>query len=69
VDSLAVPLDLAVENRVLVLGQHLLLGGHLGLPALDLLHAEPEARKRTVECRDDAVDVPEALALAVLLVA
>jgi hypothetical protein len=69
VDALAVPLDLAVKNRVLVLGQHLLLRRHLRLPALDLLHAESEARKRTVERRDDAVDVPETLALAVLLVA
>jgi hypothetical protein len=67
--ALAVPLHLAVEHGVLVLGQHLLLGRHLQLPALHLLHALSHAPQRRVECADDCVDVSEALAVPVLLVA
>lgn len=68
-NSLPVSLHFSVEDCVLVLGQHLLLGGHLQLPAVHLLHAQPCPRERIVKCRNDAVYVSKALALSVLLVA
>jgi hypothetical protein len=66
--ALAVPLHLAVEHGVLVPGQHLLLGRHLQLPALHLLHALSHAPERRVKRADNRVDVAEALAVSVLLV-
>ena len=65
---LAVALDLAVKDGVLVLGQHLLFAGHLELPAHHLLHRLPLLRKRRVERVNDGVDAAQALALPVLLV-
>jgi hypothetical protein len=67
--SLSIPLHLAVKDCVFVLGQHLCLGRHLHLPAIDLLQAFALSCERVIERLDYGVDVAEALALAVLLVA
>jgi hypothetical protein len=66
--ALPIPLHLAVKDRVFVLWQHLLLSRHLHLPPLDLLHALSSSCERVIERFYDGVDVPEAFALAVLLV-
>lgn len=66
---LAIPLDLAIKHGIFILWQHLLLRGHLDFPALNLLHALAQAAQRRVERADYRVDVAEALALPVLLVA
>ena len=68
-NSLPVSLHFPVEDCVFVLGQHLLLGRHLHLPAVHLLHAQPRPCQRIVKGRNNVVDVSEALALSVLLVA
>lgn len=67
-NALAIPLHLAIKHAVFVLGQHLLLRRHLLLPALDLLQALAHAAQRVVERADDAVDMAQALAVAVFLV-
>lgn len=67
VNSLAVPLLLAVEDGVLVLGAHLLLLGHLSLPPLHGLGRLALLGQRAVERRDDRVDRPEAEPLPPLL--
>lgn len=66
---LPVPLNLAIKDRIFILRQHLGLGRHLFLPALDALHALSVARERIVQGCDDGVDFSEALAVAVLLMA
>lgn len=68
VNSLAIPLDLAIKDTVFILGQHLGFRWHLGFPALDLLHAAAEAAQCGIEGGHDGVDVAEAFPLAVFLV-
>ena len=68
-NSLPIPLYLAVKDCVFVLGQHFLLSGHLYLPAIDPLHVQARPRQGIVKRRNNAVYVSEALALSVLLVA
>ena len=65
--ALPIPLDLAVKDRVFVLGQHLLFRRHLLLPRFHLLQGLAQARKGGVEGRDDSVDAPETVTVAVLL--
>jgi hypothetical protein len=67
--SLSIPLHFAVKYCVFVLGQHLWLGRHLHLPPVDLLQAFALSCEGVIERLDNRVDVAEALALAVLLVA
>jgi len=64
VDALAVLLLLAVEDGVLVLGQHLLLARHLGVPSLDGLGAHAVVLQGGAEGVDDLVDQLQSLALA-----
>lgn len=66
-NALAVGLLLLIEESVLVLGQHFLLTGHLGIPALNSLGALTVARKSSAQGVDDAVNGAEALALPGLL--
>ena len=63
-NALAVGLLLLIEKSVLVLGQHLLLTGHLSIPPLNSLGALAIARKSSAQCVDNAVNSAEALALA-----
>jgi hypothetical protein len=67
----ALPVVLLVpsEHGVLVLGPHLRLSRHLGLPPLRGLAAQPLPCERAVDDGDDAVDVAEALAVAGLALA
>ena len=68
VNGLSVLLFLAVEDGVFVLWQHLLLGWHLVLPALNRLDLDTLLGERLINDRDDGVDGAKALALAGLLV-
>lgn len=67
VDSLSVLLLLPVEHGVLVLGQHLGLGGHLGLPTLQRLQRLTLLRQRGVDRRNDAIHGPEAQSVSAFL--
>ena len=67
VNALAIPLRLAIEQRVLVLGQHLSLRRHLRLPILQCRNGLPLLRQRRVQRRDDIVDGPETLSVPPLL--
>lgn len=66
-DALSIALGLAVKQGVFVLGQHLGLGGHLGLPPLHGRQHLPLLGERGVNGRNDAVDGPEALTVPPLL--
>lgn len=66
-DALPVSLLLAVEDGVLVLGQHLGLGGHRLLPRLEGGERVALLGERGVEGRDDRVDGPEPPSLPGLL--
>lgn len=68
VNSLSVLLLLAVEDGVFVLWQHLLLGWHLVLPALNWLDGDTTLSECLINDRDNSVDGTKALALAGLLV-
>ncbi|EGO57906.1 hypothetical protein NEUTE1DRAFT_110080 [Neurospora tetrasperma FGSC 2508] len=67
VDALAVPLLLAVEDGVLVLGQHLGLGGHLSPPAFHRLDGLTLLGKSVLNGGDDVVNGPQSAALPELL--
>lgn len=66
-NALAVALLLLVEQSVLVLGEHLLLTGHLGVPAGHGLGCLTIALESSAQGVDDAVHGAQALALASLL--
>lgn len=67
-NSLPVLLLLLIKNRVLVLGQHLLLSGHLCVPPLNGLCCQPAiSLQRRTHGIYHAVDGAEALALSCLL--
>lgn len=66
-DALAVPLLLAVEDGVLVLGQHLGLGGHLSPPAFHRLDGLTLLGKSVLNGGDDIVNGPQPAALPELL--
>lgn len=68
VNSLPVLLLLAVEDGVFVLWQHLLLGWHLVLPALNWLDGDTLLGQCLINDRNDGIDGTKALALAGLLV-
>ena len=63
-NALPVLLLLLIEDRVLVLGQHLLLARHLGIPPLNRLGGLSVALECGADGIDDAIDVAQALALA-----
>lgn len=67
VEALPVGLLLLVEESVLVLGQHLLLTGHLGIPPLDGLCGVTVALQSSANGIDDTVNGTQALALPGLL--
>ena len=62
--ALPITLLLPVEHSIFILGQHLLLCWHLGLPPLDGLHAHAFISQRVVNRGDYFVDSAETLALA-----
>ena len=66
-DALPVGLLLLVEDGVLVLGQHLLLTRHLGVPPLNSLGSLALTSKSSTEGIDDLVHGAQALALPGLL--
>lgn len=66
-NALPVRLLLLVEESVLVLGQHLLLAGHLGKPPVDSLCGVTVALQGSAEGIDDTVHGAQALALPGLL--
>ena len=66
-DSLPIPLLLAVENRVLILGPHLRLRRHLGFPSLEDLERLALFGERLVDGCNDGVDSPQTVSLASLL--
>lgn len=66
-NALAVALLLLVEEGVLVLGQHFLLAGHLGVPPGHSLRCLAIALEGSAQSVDDAVHRAQALALASLL--
>ena len=66
-NSLAVPLLLPVEYGVFVLGEHLLLCRHLGLPPLKRLESLSLLRQRRVQRGNNAIDGPQTSPLAGLL--
>lgn len=66
-DAFSILLLLAVEDGVFVLGPHLRLGRHLGLPPLQVLERLALPRQRLVDGRHDGVDGLEAVSLASLL--
>ena len=66
-DTLAVLLLLLIEDRVLVLGKHLLLTGHFIVPALYRLGGVSVAFQSCGDSVDNAVNATEALSLACLL--
>lgn len=68
VDSLSVLLLLAIKDGVFVLWQHLLLGWHLVLPALNWLDGDTALGECLINDRDNSVDSTKALALTGLLV-
>ena len=55
-NALAVLLGLAIEQSVLVLGQHLGLGRHLLLPPLQRLQGLALLGQGGIDGRDDVVD-------------
>lgn len=63
-NPLPVLLLLAIEDGIFILGQHLLLNGHLGLPPLHLFRLNAYLRQRLVNSRDDIVNASKTLALA-----
>lgn len=67
VNALPVSLRLAVEQGVLVLGQHLRLGRHVRLPHLQGLDGQALLLERRINRRDDAVHGLQALSLTELL--
>ena len=69
VNSLSILFLLAIENGVFVLWQHLLLGWHLLLPALNWLDLNALLGQCLVDNRNNGVDSTKALTLAGLLVA
>lgn len=67
VNALAVPLLLAIEDGVLVLGQHLGLGGHLSPPAPHRLDSLSLLGEGVLDGGDDVVNGPQPAALPELL--
>ena len=63
VNALAVGLLLLVEESVLVLRQHLLLTGHLGIPPVHSLCGVAIALEGSAQGVDDTVHGTQALAL------
>jgi hypothetical protein len=63
VNALAVALLLLIEESVLVLGKHLFLARHLGIPPLNSLCALSVASEGGTEGIDDAVHSAQTLAL------
>lgn len=59
-DPLPIPPLLPIKHRVLVLGKHLGLARHLGLPPLDGLQLHTLFLQRIIHDRDDLVDALEA---------
>lgn len=66
-NTLPVGLLLLVEDSVLVLGEHLLLAGHLGIPPLNSLGALTLPGKSSAEGINDLVHGAQTLALPGLL--
>lgn len=66
-NALPVRLLLLIEEGVFVLGQHLLLTRHFGVPSLDSLHSLVLASKSCADGVNDLVDVAQTLALPGLL--
>lgn len=62
-NTLPIPLLLAVEHCVLVFGQHFSLGRHLLLPRLDALQRLALLGQGGIQCGDDRVDGPQSPAL------
>lgn len=62
-NSLPIPLLLAVKDRIFILRPHLLLPRHLRLPSLHLLQTTPLFFERGIDDCDDVVDAAEAFAL------
>jgi hypothetical protein len=67
VDSLAVLPGVTVEDRVLVLGLHLGLSGHLGPPLVNGGDLGSGLREGVLEAVDNTVNTAKTLSLAVLL--
>lgn len=67
-DSLPILLLLLIKDRILVLGHHFLLSGHLSVPPLHSLGRQTAiALQRCADSVHDAVDGTETLALSCLL--
>lgn len=67
-DSLSILLLLLIKDRILVLGHHLLLSGHLSVPPLHGLGRQTAIPlQRSADRVHDAVDGTETLALSCLL--
>ena len=66
-NALAVSFGLSVKHGVLVLGQHLSLCGHLGLPSLESLEGLSLLGEGSIDSRNDVVDGSETQAVSSLL--
>lgn len=66
-NALAIPLLITSEDGVLVLGQHLGLGGHLSPPALHRLDGLSLLGEGLLDGIDDVIDGSQAAALPELL--
>ena len=63
-NSLPIPLLLAIKNRIFILGPHLLLPRHLLFPSLQIFQRSSLFSERCINDGDDGIHRTEPFALA-----